>query len=170
MLRLAVTNALSSTHFTRYSYIPTLHVLTWMENKSKPFKIQYVWRSVRNSAYLHMQILSNVPNAICSLMPTGGSLQRNTGPKISSSSSCQSSSRSRSEETQTLKEAAWNVAIGLSTSCSCVFTHIKGSRTVCRRKLNSWLRIDLVNQSLWWFKSMKLKYEKRIIRRVSAEM
>ena len=78
MLRLAVTNALSSTHFTRYSYIHTLHVLTWMENKNKPFKIQYVWRSVRNNAYLHMQILSNVPNAICWLMPTGGSLQRNS--------------------------------------------------------------------------------------------
>ena len=170
MLRLAMTNALSSTHFTRYSYIHPLHALTWMENRSKPFKLQYVWRSVRNSAYLHMQIPSNVPSAICRLMPTGGSLQRNTGPKTNSSSSCQSSSRSRSEEARTLKEAARNVAIGLCTSCSCVFTHIKSSRTVCKRKLNSWLRIDLVNQSLWWFQSMKLKYEKRIIRSASAEM
>jgi len=119
---------------------------------------------------VHTQILSSVPNAICWLMPTGGNVQRNTGPKISSSSSCQSSSRSRSEEAQTLKAAARNVAIGLCTFCSCVFTHIKGSRTVCKRKLNSWLRIDLVNQSLWWFQSMKLKYEKHIVRSVSAEM
>ena len=64
MLRLAMTNALSSTHFTRYSYIHPLHVLTWMENRSKPFKRQYVWSTVRNSAYLHTQILSNVPSAI----------------------------------------------------------------------------------------------------------
>lgn len=165
-----MTNAWSSTHFTRNSYIHPLHVLTWMENRSKPFKLQYVWRSVRNSAHLQMQILSSVPSATCWLMPTGGSLQRNTGPKISYSSSCQSSGRSRSEEAQTLKEAARNAAIGLCTSWSCVFTHIKGSRTVCKRKLNSWLRIDLVNQTLWWFQSMKLKYEKRIIRSVPAEM
>ena len=136
MLRLAMTNALSSTHFTRYSYIHPLHVLTWMENRSNPFKLQYVWSSVRKSTYLHMQILSNVPSSICWLMPTGGNLQRSTGPKISSSSSCQSSSRSQSEEVQTLKEGTRNAAIGLCTSCSCVFIHIKGSRTVCRRKLN----------------------------------
>jgi len=163
MLSLAMTNALSSTHFTRYSYIHPLHVLTWMENRSKPFKLQYAWRSVR-------MVLSSVPSAICWLLPTGGNVQRNTGPKISSSSSRQSSSRRRSEEAQTLKEAARNVAIGLCTFCSCVFTHIKGSRPVCKRKLNSWLRIDLVKQSIWWFQSMKLKYEKRIIRIVSAEM